>query len=223
MSTPFGARAGVLIIDDQPLVARGLASLIRDEIGVPVYFGSTRSEIVVSDLAEFRPQLVVIGASQDLMSARERVGIIRGVDTSCRIAVLASSGLDLEPLDLVRLEISSVVSRSAGLDELVVALRQALEGRLAIDSATAGRLLSELARTSSVGGGPDRLEALTRRELQVLELVADGLPNRDVAAALHISENTVKNHMRSIHEKLAVRTRTEAVVKAARNGLLGFR
>jgi two-component system NarL family response regulator len=87
----------------------------------------------------------------------------------------------------------------------------------------AARLMGELSAALRRADRHGASESLTRRELQVLTLVADGLPNRAVASELHISENTVKNHMRNVHEKLGVHTRTEAVVKAARDGLLGLR
>lgn len=213
----------MLIIDDQPIVARGLTSLIRDEVGVPVYQSAGRREAWAAELADYRPRLIVLGVSTDVRQAREQIGLVRAVDRLPRLAVLAPATLGLEPTDLVRFDVSSVVSRTASLDEIVLAIRQALLGRIAIDSATAARLLADLAQ--AVSRNPSDLveNGLTRRELQVLELVADGLPNRDVANQLHISENTVKNHMRSIHDKLDVRTRTEAVVKAARSGLLGIR
>lgn len=217
------SRNNVLVVDDQPLLARGLVSLLRDEIGVNVFQSTGRFETLPGEMGDYQPSLVIVGITADLAQARERVALVRGLDRSCRIAVVAPPNAQLEPVDLVRLEISSVISRSANLDEVVVAVRQVLAGRVAIDSATASRLLNDLSKTLSQSEPEVRGSNLTRRELQVLELVADGLPNRDVANQLHISENTVKNHMRSIHEKLDVRTRTEAVVKAARHGLLGLR
>lgn len=216
---PTDSRGGVLVVEEQPLVARGLVSLLRDELGVVVVIGSPGRESLARDLAEISPRLVVVGVGADVSQARERLAAIRNVDRSCRIAVLVPAGLRIEPVDLVDFDVVSVISRSASLDEVVVSVRQALSGRISLDSETTAKLLSALTSASSSADVP-RFSPLTRREIQVLRLVSRGLPNRDIAVELHISENTVKNHLRSVHEKLGVRSRTEAVMKAAKNGLI---
>ena len=216
------SRTGVLVVDHQPLLARGLASLLRDEIGIPVYQASGRQELLAAEMADYQPRLVVIGTTSGRQVSLELVTLITDADPDCRVIVLVDTFGSIEPNELVRLKVSSLVSRFASLDEVVLAIRQVLAGQQSLDGYMAARLLNELtlairrADAKSDGG-------LTKREMQVLELVADGLPNREVANGLHISENTVKNHMRSVHEKLGVKTRTEAVVKAARDGLLGLR
>ncbi|MFT6565124.1 MAG: two-component system NarL family response regulator [Actinomycetes bacterium] len=216
------SRTGVLVVDHQPLLARGLASLLRDEIGIPVYQASGRQELLAAEMADYQPRLVVIGTTSGRQVSLEIVTLITNADPDCRVIVLVDPFGSIEPNELVRLKVSSLVSRFASLDEVVLAIRQVLAGQQSLDGYMAARLLNELtlairrADAKSDGG-------LTKREMQVLELVADGLPNREVANGLHISENTVKNHMRSVHEKLGVKTRTEAVVKAARDGLLGLR
>ena len=217
------SRTGFLIIDPQPLVGRGLAALLRDEVGVNVFIGSGRSELIAAEMADYLPGVVIIGINgSDTGQGLEAIGIIHQVDPQCRVMVLIDPNARLEAADLVRLGITSVVSRNASLDEVVLAVRQLLAGHKSLDGQMTARLLAELTTAVSRSEGTSTPNGLTRRELQVLELVGDGLPNRDVALRLHISENTVKNHMRSIHEKLGVRTRTEAVVKAAREGLLGI-
>ncbi len=216
------SRTGVLIVDHQPLLARGVASLLRDEIGIPVYQASARQELLAAEMADYQPRLAVVGTTVGNQFSVDPVKLIAQADPDCRIVVLVDPHGSIEPYDLVRLNVSALASRFATLEEVVLAVRQVLGGQQSLDAYMATRLLKELSVTArrvdagSAGG-------LTRREMQVLELVADGLPNREVANQLHISENTVKNHMRSVHEKLGVKTRTEAVVKAAREGLLGLR
>lgn len=216
------SRTGVLVVDHQPLLARGLASLLRDEIGIPVYQSSGRQELLAAEMADYQPRLVVIGTTSGRQVSLELVTLITDADPDCRVIVLVDPFGSIEPNELVRLKVSSLVSRFASLDEVVLAIRQVLAGQQSLDGYMAARLLNEL--TLAIRRADARSDGgLTKREMQVLELVADGLPNREVAKGLHISENTVKNHMRSVHEKLGVKTRTEAVVKAARDGLLGLR
>lgn len=223
MATVFDpSRTGVLVVDHQPLLARGLASLLRDEIGIPVYQASGRQELLAAEMADYQPRLVVIGTTVGQQFSLDPVKLIATVDPDCRIIVLVDPFGSIEPNDLVRLGVSSLISRLASIDEVVLAIRQVLAGQQSLDGYMATRLINEL--TLAIRRADTRPDGgLTKREMQVLELVADGLPNREVANQLHISENTVKNHMRSIHEKLGVKTRTEAVVTAARDGLLGLR
>ena len=215
-------RANVLIVDPQPLVARGLASLVRDEVGVNAFMSSSRKEVLAAEIADYHPEVVVLGVGASMDAALGLARVVLESDEGSRLVVLLDPQSDLSAADFVRLGMSSVISRDASLDEVVLAIRQVLAGQKALDGQMASRLIAELSVAVRRADQGQRDGGLTKRELQVLTLVADGLPNRDVANRLHISENTVKNHMRSVHEKLGVRTRTEAVVKAAREGLLGL-
>ncbi|MEI2728659.1 MAG: response regulator transcription factor [Candidatus Nanopelagicales bacterium] len=215
-------RASVLIFDHQPLLVRGLASLLRDEVGVTAFVSSGRPDLLAAEMADFSPDVVVLGVTSDMAAALEVAQTALQADETARLIVLLDPQTNFEAADLIRLGISSVISRDASLDEVVLAVRQVLAGQKSLDGEMASRLIAELTVAVRRADHGKRDGGLTKRELQVLTLVADGLPNRDVANRLHISENTVKNHMRSVHEKLGVRTRTEAVVKAAREGLLGI-
>lgn len=216
------SRANVLIVDPQPLVARGLASLLREEVGVNAFTSSGRKELLAAELTDYRPVVVALGVGRDLDTALGLAKIVLEAEGDMRLIVLLDARSELSAADFVRFGMSSVISRDASLDEVVFSVRQVLAGQKALDGQMASRLIAELSAAVKHTDQVRRDGGLTRRELQVLTLVADGLPNREVAQSLHISENTVKNHMRSVHEKLGVRTRTEAVVTAAREGLLGL-
>ena len=113
------------------------------------------------------------------------------------------------------------VRRDVLPDELVDAIMTVASGGSLISPNVAGRLLDEFASVTRRSDGiVEGTSALSRRELDVLRLIAQGLNNKAIAASLYISENTVKNHVRSIHEKLQVHSRMEAVVQAVRDGLL---
>ncbi len=213
-------RTNVLIVDHQPLFARGIASLLRDEVGVHAFMSSSRKEVLAAEMADYQPEVVVLGVGYDMDSALGLAKVVLESEQASRLVVLIDTHSELSAANFARLGMSSVISRDASLDEVVLAIRQVLAGQKALDGQLASRLIAELTVAVRRAAAGQREGGLTKRELQVLTLVADGLPNREVANHLHISENTVKNHMRSIHEKLGVRTRTEAVVKAVREGLL---
>lgn len=220
MASP--TRTNVLIVDYQPLVARGLAALLRDEVGVNALMSSGRLDSLDDEILDFSADVVIVGFDSHQPQSVECAQVVAESELQPRLVLLLEPTTDLTAGQLVSLGAASAVSRFASLDEVVLAIRQTLAGGHALDTSMAARLMGELSAALRRADGQTTSESLTRRELQVLTLVADGLPNRAVANELHISENTVKNHMRSVHEKLGVHTRTEAVVKAARDGLLGL-
>ena len=138
-----------------------------------------------------------------------------------RVVVLAEDDRDGGLAAAVRAGARGYVIRDVEPVELLEALRTVAAGRSLLSPAVVSRMLDEFAqlvrRSDAISDGA---MALSARELEVLRLVADGLNNRTVAERLFISENTVKNHVRSIHEKLQVHSRMEAVVRARRDGLL---
>ena len=140
-----------------------------------------------------------------------------------RVLVVASAASTADLAGAVRAGANGVLARESTPEELVGAVRTVAEGRTLLSAEMAATLLDEFAslvrRADGQEPGPARL---TARELDVLRLVAQGLNNRAIAERLFISENTVKNHVRSIHEKLQVHSRTEAVVRAVRDGLLAI-
>ncbi len=215
-------RRRIYISDAQPLAVRGLVSCLSQELGHEVLAGSSVPERVPGEAAEFHADLVIIGLLEDSDAVVDALGMLSRLLPKCRFVLLTDPKTGVDATTIVKAGVTAVLSRQASVPEVLATIRQALAGRALLSSDMAGLLMEELAvavRRAEVGTGGD----LTTRELEVLTLVADGLPNKQVAQRLHISENTVKNHMRSVHEKLNVRTRTEAVVTAAREGLLGLK
>jgi len=125
-----------------------------------------------------------------------------------------------DPAALARPGVAGVMLRSAGEAELLQAVDSMLRGREFVSPELGGQLIRALARVGRTSGSDPALGSISPRELEVLGLVAEGLSNRDIGSRLHISENTVKNHLRRIHYKLGVTSRTEAVARGLREGLL---
>jgi two-component system NarL family response regulator len=137
------------------------------------------------------------------------------------VVVLTDADDDAALAGAVRAGARGYLLRDTTADELVEAVVTVAAGNSLLSPAMAVRLLDEFAvlvrRHDGAGEGTG---SLSRRELEVLTLVAQGLNNRAIAESLFISENTVKNHVRNIHEKLQVHSRMEAVVRAVRDGVL---
>jgi DNA-binding NarL/FixJ family response regulator len=105
-------------------------------------------------------------------------------------------------------------------EELFARLRGVAQGEAPISRVMASRILREFARVGTEGPPPDSTRSLTPREREVLQLVTKGLTNKEIGAQLHIAENTVKNHLRNILEKLHLQNRAQAAAYAVREGLV---
>lgn len=210
----------VLVVDRQPLFRRGVADVIAREPDLAVVgeaadgatalelVGRTRADVVLLELG-------VPGGGVEICAA------LRGVRPDVHVVVLAQADDDADLAGAVRAGARGYLLKDTSPEELVEALRAVAAGSSLLSPAMASRLLDEFAvlvRRSE--GATEGTGALSRRELEVLTLVAQGLNNRAIAETLFISENTVKNHIRSIHEKLQVHSRMEAVVRAVREGVL---
>jgi len=217
-----GQRRQILVADAYPLFALGLRAALMAETELRVtLIGGDPAQLVGAALNCHADVVVagVVGDANELLHACSR---LRRRRPGCRVILLAEPGANLEMSDVVRAGITGLLLRSTAEGDLVAAVRAALAGRSLVAPEVANAMMSALAAAVSRADARSLVGGLSVRELEVLRLVADGLPNRDIAGRLHISENTVKNHMRRVHEKLGVRSRTEAVVHAAREGLLSI-
>jgi two-component system NarL family response regulator len=208
----------VVVADRQPLYRRGVADVLGEErdivvVGetgdgsdVPALVGKARADVVLLDLE-------IDGGG---VAACSRLQEVR---PDVRVVVLTQADDDADLAGAVRAGARGYLRKDTAPDELVSAVRTVASGGSLLSPAMAARMLDEFAvlvrRQDSLSGA-----ALSRRELEVLSLVAQGLGNRAIADRLFLSENTVKNHVRNIHEKLQVHSRMEAVVRAVRDGLL---
>lgn len=151
----------------------------------------------------------------------EACAVLRRSRPAVRVVVVADADDDADLGGAVRAGARGYLLKDTTADELVEAVRTVASGSSLLSPAMASRLLDEFAvLVRRHEGPPEGAGSLSRRELEVLTLVAQGLNNRAIAERLFISENTVKNHIRNIHEKLQVHSRMEAVVRAVREGVL---
>jgi len=202
----------VLLTDDHPVVRAGLRALLDTEPDVTVVGEATTPEEAVAATEETRPDVV-------LMDLQLRAGT-SGVDATSalrrlahppRVLVLTNYDTDVDILGAVEAGASGYLLKDAPPEELLAAVRAAAAGESALAPTIATRLLERL-RTPVV--------SLSARELEVLEAVATGRSNREIARTLTVSEATVKSHLAHIFTKLDVTSRTAAVAAARRQGLL---
>lgn len=211
----------VLVVDELPLFAGGMAAALGGRADVRVEPGPGDPSRLATAAIECDAAVAVVGIRGNATEWLQACARLRRRHAGVRLVVLVEPGAGVDVGDIVRTGALGLLLRSADASQLDAAVTAALSGRSWVAPEVAGAMMRALSTAFAKGDANAVAGGLSARELDVLRLVAEGMSNRDVAARLHISENTVKNHMRAVHEKLGVSSRTEAVVTAARDGLLG--
>jgi DNA-binding NarL/FixJ family response regulator len=206
----------VVIVDDHDLVRRGLKDVLAEHRGVAVVGEAATAAAAVQVVLERRPDLLLLdlrlGDEEGMevarrlreLQVRPRVLVLSVDDTSRHLHAALAAGADGYLLKTVRGQ------------ELVDGIRACMRGETVIDPGFVPKLLAD-----AVTGTPANLLPLTPRERQVLELVADGHTNREVAEALGISPRTAQKHIENLFKKVQASDRTELVAKSLRLGIIG--
>jgi DNA-binding NarL/FixJ family response regulator len=203
----------LILVDDHPVVRNGLRGMFESAQGFTVLGEASNGVEAVELAADLDPDVVLMdlrmpgGGGLDAITELTRRGL------RSKVLVLTTWDTDTDTLPAIEAGATGYLLKDAPQDELFNAVRQAAEGRTVLSPAVASRLVSAV-RTPA----PSPLAA---RERQVLELVAKGTPNRDIARELFISEATVKTHLSHVFTKLGVTDRAAAVAKGYEQGILG--
>jgi DNA-binding NarL/FixJ family response regulator len=212
----------LLVVDDVPLFRAGLSSALKDA-GFEIVAEAGDAEAAVSAAEKHQPDLVLLDILMPGMSGLEVVEKITAVAPDARIVLLTASESEEDLLVGVKAGARGYVTKDAPFDALVGALTAVESGGAAVSPNMAGKLLDvtrQLLRHQELL--QSRKPVLTGRELEVLGLVAQGQTSREIGVLLFISENTVKNHIRNILDKLGLHSRNEAVLYAVREDLISL-
>jgi DNA-binding NarL/FixJ family response regulator len=220
-TTPEGTEpVCVLVVDDQELFRRGLIMLLSGDTDIEVV-GEASDGITATELAvKTAPDVILLDVRMPRRTGVEACRGIKEAVPSAKIIMLTVSDEEADLYESVKNGASGYLLKDSSIEEVAQAIRVVNEGQSLISPSMAVKLIDEFKQMSK----PEREQGpalrLTDRELEVLRLVAKGLNNREVAKELFISENTVKNHVRNILEKLQLHSRMEAVMYAMREKLL---
>jgi len=211
----------VLLVDDHALFRRGLALVLGAEVDLEVVGEASHGVEAVERATELQPHVVVMDVRMPGMGGVEATRRIRQAQPATRVVMLTGSTEDDDLFGALRAGASGYLLKEVAIDEIAEAVRAIARGQALVSPSMAARLVAEFnALSRRVDEQHDHAPRLTDRELEVLRLVARGLANKEIAAELVIAENTVKNHVRNILEKLQVRTRMEAALYAVRERLV---
>jgi DNA-binding NarL/FixJ family response regulator len=222
---PAGDRLRVLIADDHALFRRGLEMVLDNEPDIEVVGEAHDGDQAVDRATELMPDVVLMDVRMPRRSGIEATQKIKELLPHVKILVLTNSDEEADLYDSIKAGASGYLLKEISSDEVADSIRSVVEGHSRISPAMASKLLSEFQAMTKREDDRQPLAPprLTDRELEVLGLVAQGKGNRDIAADLFISENTVKNHIRNILEKLQLHSRMEAVIYAVREKLLDIK
>ena len=211
----------VLLVDPHALFRRGVRLVLDEEAGIEVIGECDDGLDAVDRIVDLVPDLVLMDVSLPGISGIEATRRARSLVPSVKVAILTVSEDDDDLFAAVRAGATGYLLKAVSIEELPNAVRAVARGDSLISPSMASRLLGEFnALSRRVEEQRGTAPRLSDRELEVLRLVARGMSNKDIAAELVIAENTVKNHVRNILEKLQLRSRMEAAMYAVREKLV---
>jgi len=219
---PARAHSGirVLVVDDQELFRRGLTMLLNVETDIEVVGEAADGASAVRLATDMAPDVVLMDVRMPRQTGIEACTAIKDAAPNARIIMLTVSDEEADLYEAVKNGASGYLLKDSSIEEVAQAVRVVADGQSLISPSMAIKLLDEFKQMSRTDRSSVPTPRLTDRELEVLRLVATGLNNREIAKQLFISENTVKNHVRNILEKLQLHSRMEAVMYAVREKLL---
>jgi len=217
----------VLIADDQRVVRDGLVLLIGLLNGVEVAGTAADGAEAVERARTLRPDVVLMDLRMPRCDGVEATRQLRELDPGIRVIVLTTYADDRSVIDALRAGARGYLTKDAGAEEIRQALAQVVSGQAVIDPAVQHHLVDAIAVSPPpAGGGPPERQlpdGLTQREAEVLELIAEGLSNAEIASLLVVSEATVKSHVNHLLAKIGARDRAQAVGYAFRHGVVSRR
>jgi DNA-binding NarL/FixJ family response regulator len=206
------------IVDDQALVRSGLRMIVESQPDMSVVAEAGDGEEAVRVVRTERPEVVLMDVRMPLMDGIEAT---RQISAGTRVVILTTYELDEYVFDALAAGASAFLLKASPPEDLLRAIRVVASGDALLAPSVTKKLIEQFAhRPERAARGAKRLEELTSRELDVLNQVARGHTNAEIAANLHVAETTVKTHVAHVLDKLQLRDRVQAVILAYESGLV---
>lgn len=228
MSRPGGQSLNsitILIVDDHPLFRRGIRWSLETEPDLHIVGEAENGQQAIQLASQFVPDIMLIDINMPEMSGLEVTRIIKRHHPQMGVIILTMHEDDEQLFHAIRVGAAAYSTKDVEADELAKLIRRVAKGEYLINENVlnrpfvASRVLDQFRELPDGQGGADTVfSPLTPREVEILDCVAQGNSNKEIAQILKISDQTVKNHITSILRKLAVNDRTQAVIYALRHG-----
>jgi NarL family two-component system response regulator LiaR len=217
----------VLIVDDHAVVRKGVRGYLEAQPDIAIAGEAASGEEAVRLAADHRPDVILMDLVMPGMNGVAATRRVRQVSPDSQVIVLTSYHEDEHIFPAIKAGALSYLLKDVGPKELAAAVRAAAQGEAVLHSPVATRVLQQVRENlptqelaAPQPAAQPLVEPLSERELEVLDLIAAGLTNREIAKRLFIAHGTVKRHINNIYSKLQARHRTEAIARARDLGLL---
>ena len=211
----------VLVVDDQRLVCDGIVSLLRVQKELEVVGTAANGQEAVTQALALQPDVILMDVRMPIMNGVDATAEILSQQPECCILMLTTFDDDAYVRDALRAGARGYLLKDMPVSDLVASILAALQGVYQLNASVVERFITSDALPQKTEPAETTTEArLTRREQEILHLIATGATNREVAEHLIISEGTVKNYLARLFSRLGLRDRTQAVIYAREHGLL---
>jgi DNA-binding NarL/FixJ family response regulator len=210
----------VVLIEDNRLLREGLEAMIRSQVGFKILASSSDAETALRAVREVKPDVVLVDFGLEDYDSLTLTATVRTEAPEARVIVMGILPLQEDVANFVQAGASGFIMKDASLEELFATIRAVADGAEVLPPALTNTLFSQIAR-GTVANSASILDAvrLTGRERQVVELLGEGLSNKEIAARLEIAVHTVKSHVHNVLEKLALRSRLEVAAYTHARGM----
>lgn len=209
----------VLIADDHALMRQGLKQILELENNIKIIAQASNGEETIEETLKHKPDVILLDINMPKLNGIEALRRMRSIGIQSKVIILTLHD-DKEYLcETVNIGANGYVLKDADSDSLVKAINDVMDGKSYIQPSIANLLVSEIRSKEHKSADEMRIEALTKREYEVLTLIAEGLNNKEIAGRLFISEKTVKNHVSSIFRKIEVSDRIQAAIFSFKNNI----
>jgi two-component system response regulator DegU len=208
-----------MIADDHVLMREGLKQLLELEDDITVIAQAGDGEEAVKKATECSPNVILLDINMPKMNGIEVLRRFKDLGVDSKVIILTIHDDREYLLEAMKIGANGYVLKDSDADSLIKAIRDVNEGKTYIQPSIATMLVDEINKKDVQNGDIEKIRALTKREYEVLTLIAEGLNNKEIGDRLYISEKTVKNHVSSIFKKLDVNDRIQAAIFAYKNNI----
>lgn len=215
------AKIRVLLIEDNRLLREGITAMLNEQPDLRAV-AATGNGDALEKARKLKPQVVLLDLGLRSQNSLRVVESIKRHFPKAEVVVMDLIPVQADVVDFVKAGVAGFILKDASLDDFLHTIRSVAEGKKVLPPPLAGSLFSQIVEYAVQSGGADRLlkaVKMTKREHEVIGLIAEGRSNKEIARELHIAVHTVKSHVHNILEKLALHTRLEVANFAHREGL----
>lgn len=209
----------VIVCDDQEIVCQGLSTILNNDPQIEVVATAHDGQELLPLVEELQPDLVLMDLKMPVMNGVQATQQIQQRFPQVRVLILTTYDDDEWLFDAIRSGAAGYLLKDTPSHRLIDAIKGTVAGNTFLDPAVAGKLLSSFSHPRNVAPSRSTIQ-LSDREREILQLMARGLANADIARELYLSEGTVRNYTSALFSKLGVSDRTQAVIAGLRHGLV---